>query len=63
MNPSKDHHTIWVARAAMNGKLVSSFAAIASQGAVVIAAMKSSSEWVVGVFIPQIRHRRAHVRV
>jgi hypothetical protein len=63
MNPGKHHHTVRVASFSMNGKLMRSLAAIASQWAVVIAAMKSSSEWVVGVFIPQIRHRRAHVRL
>jgi hypothetical protein len=50
-------------RPVVNGKLMSSIAAIASQWAVVIAAVKNSSEWVVGILFPQILHGRTYVRV
>jgi hypothetical protein len=40
----------------VNGKLVTLSAAIALEWAIAIAAMKRSSEWVVGILIPQIAH-------
>jgi hypothetical protein len=47
----------------MNGELMTPVAAIASQWAVVIAAVKCSSEWIVGILIPQLFQGRANVRL
>jgi hypothetical protein len=48
----------------MDGELMTAFTtAIASQWAVVIAAVKCSSEWIVGILIPQLFQGRANVRL
>ena len=62
-DPGKYNHPVGMPRPVMNGKLMTSFAAIASQRAVVIAAVKRSSEWVVGILFPQVLYRRTHVRL
>ena len=64
IDPRKNNHPVRVSGCSMNGELVTTFtAAIASQGAVVIAAMKCSSEWIVGILIPQLFQGRANVRL
>ena len=63
IDPRKHNHPIRVSGCSMNGELMTSFAAIASQWAVVIAAMKCSSEWIVGILIPQLFQGRANVRL
>jgi hypothetical protein len=62
-DPSKNNNPVRVSGCSMNGKLMTPVAAIASQWAVVIAAVKCSSEWIVGILIPQLFQGRANVRL
>ena len=63
IDPRKNNHPVRVSGCSMNGKLMTPVAAIASQWAVVIAAVKCSSEWIVGILIPQLFQGRANVRL
>ena len=63
IDPRKHNYPIRMSGCVMNGDLMTSIAAIASEWAVVIAAMKCSSEWIVGILIPQLFQGRANVRL
>jgi hypothetical protein len=64
IDPRKNNHPVRVSGCSMNGELMTAFTtAIASQWAVVIAAVECSSEWIVGILIPQLFQGRANVRL
>ena len=64
IDPRKNNRPVRMSGCSVNGELVTTFTtAIASQWAVVIAAVKCSSEWIVGILIPQLFQGRANVRL